>query len=94
MCSKDVFSHDLIKNALNVWEFGDSVINVIAEGKIIHNDHIIKIRIFPGATVGDMMYHILPIICEKATTCTLNIGTNSSRTSVSQAEALRNLSII
>ena len=62
---------------------GESILNgLIAEN--LSKQHNIWIRKFPGATVNNLSYHVLPILSKKPKHIIVHIGTNYATPSTSR----------
>ena len=62
---------------------GDSILNGLIEENI-SNQHNVRIRKFPGATVDDLNYHVHPILRKKPKHIIVHIGTNDATRSTSR----------
>ena len=58
---------------------GDSIINGVIEERINKTDRPVKLRNFPGATVGDMEHYLIPIIQKKPSNIILHVRTNDAK---------------
>ena len=58
---------------------GDSIINGVIEERINKTDRPVKLRNFPGATVGDMEHYLIPIIENKPSNIILHVRTNDAK---------------
>lgn len=52
---------------------GDSMLNGIDESKLRNT----KVRVFPGASIEDLAYHLTPLLRKKPSTIILHIATNN-----------------
>ena len=63
---------------------GDSILNSIVEETLCGQGRLVKVKGFPGLTVGDLSHHIIPIIRKKLTNMIVYIGTNDAPSSMSK----------
>ena len=63
---------------------GDSILNSIVEETLCGQGRLVKVKGFPGLTVGDLSHHIIPILRKKLTNMIVHIGTNDAPSSMSK----------
>ena len=54
------------------------------KGKLCAKGCIVKVQHFPGSTVDDMSYHIVPILQKKPSYLIIHVGTNDASSSTSR----------
>ena len=68
---------------------GDSILSGLQEN-LMSKDRSIKVRCFPGSTIDDMYFNIIPVIKKKPDFLILHVGTNDAKT-CSETEILDKL---
>jgi hypothetical protein len=57
---------------------GDSILNNLDETKLNKKNKVVKVRAFPGSSIGDMFSYIQPLIRKKTAYIILHVGTNDA----------------
>ena len=58
---------------------GDSIINGVFKDRLRKENHVVKVRNFPGANVEDMPHKLMPLIRKKLSHLIIHAGTNDAK---------------
>ena len=63
---------------------GEPIINGIREKRLFGKYGVVKVRNFPGATIGDMQHNLVPILERNLCRLFLRVGTNNAESCTSR----------